>query len=340
MAGSKVHKALTDLNIRQLKYDPDKGGKYQYHADGGGLTIKVTSNNSKLWQLSYRLNGKQYHISLGAYPSVSLAQARAKREQIKALLAQGIDPRENTSKPAILFEEILNKWFEHVKDNIRESSNYSYSLLAKNYILPTLGKKPIDTITKKDLADLCENAKSNGKTIPGYLACLLKMIFNYAEDTGNIEINPASSLTRLFKQVKAEKGFAAQTEINDIRENLQKIQSYCNNSNIYLAPQVKLILQILPFVGLRNMALRQLKWENIDLETGQVNIDAIEGNKTKVGYSIYLGSKTLQLIKDYKKLGLDNEYIFPAIVKKNVLISFKNHIIQYSSLLNFRIIHS
>jgi hypothetical protein len=49
-------------------------------------------NGSKLWRLSYRFDRKQKTIALGAYPAVSLSDARRKRDDVKILLARGIDP--------------------------------------------------------------------------------------------------------------------------------------------------------------------------------------------------------------------------------------------------------
>lgn len=80
--------ALTDTNIRNLK----SSGVPTKHSDGGGLHVLLTPNGSKLWRLSYRFEGKQKTLALGAYPAVSLAAARKRREEAKALLAAGTDP--------------------------------------------------------------------------------------------------------------------------------------------------------------------------------------------------------------------------------------------------------
>ncbi len=79
---------LTDTQVRQAK----AGEKPRKIADGGGLHIFITIAGSKLWRLNYRYDGKQKLLSFGAYPAVTLAQAREKREAVKAILAKGIDP--------------------------------------------------------------------------------------------------------------------------------------------------------------------------------------------------------------------------------------------------------
>ena len=80
--------ALSDLKIRKAK---NREKPYKL-ADGGGLFLLVKPNGSKLWQQKYRFLGKEWLLSHGSYPAVSLAQARLKREKAHVVLAEGRDP--------------------------------------------------------------------------------------------------------------------------------------------------------------------------------------------------------------------------------------------------------
>ncbi len=82
--------ALTDTAIKNLK--PHNAAKK--YSDGGRLHLLVSPTGSKLWRLTYRFNGKQKLLAFGADPSVSLADARRRREDAKTLLAAGTDPSE------------------------------------------------------------------------------------------------------------------------------------------------------------------------------------------------------------------------------------------------------
>ena len=79
------------LKELEVKYAPRRQRPYK-HSDGGGLHVLVQPNGSKLWRLKYRFNGKEKLLSFGKYPDVTLATARAKRGEAKALLADGVDP--------------------------------------------------------------------------------------------------------------------------------------------------------------------------------------------------------------------------------------------------------
>ena len=79
---------LTDDMIAAIQ-DTRKDKKY---SDGHGLYLHVFPSGGKLWRMWYRFEGKQKTLSFGAYPVVSLLDARAKRAEAKRLLANGIDP--------------------------------------------------------------------------------------------------------------------------------------------------------------------------------------------------------------------------------------------------------
>lgn len=65
-------------------------------SDGNGLFLLVMPSGSKYWRIKYHFGGKEKQLSLGVYPGVSLTEARARRDTLRTLLADGIDPSEHT----------------------------------------------------------------------------------------------------------------------------------------------------------------------------------------------------------------------------------------------------
>ena len=81
-------------------------------ADGGGLYLLVTALGKKLWRLRYRKpGGGESMAGLGAYPQVSLAQARRARDAFLEQLAAGVDPVA-ARRPAVgpLFVDVAREW--------------------------------------------------------------------------------------------------------------------------------------------------------------------------------------------------------------------------------------
>ena len=79
---------LTDTKVKKLK--PEQ--KLYRIADSNGLAIEVKPSGVKVWRFRYRFDGKASMMSLGSYPIVTLADARSKRDEARALLASGINP--------------------------------------------------------------------------------------------------------------------------------------------------------------------------------------------------------------------------------------------------------
>jgi hypothetical protein len=109
--------ALTDTGIRQVKHSGAPAGDKL--SDGGGMYLLVTAT-AKCWRMNYRFNGKQKTLALGIYPAVSLAQARARREEARKLLASipPIDPSQakreeklaRTAAAEQTFEVVARQW--------------------------------------------------------------------------------------------------------------------------------------------------------------------------------------------------------------------------------------
>ena len=84
----KIRAALTDQMAAQAK----PTDKHKKLSDGGGLHLLIHPSGAKYWHISYRFAGKQNTLSLGVYPDVSLADARERRDDVRKLLADGINP--------------------------------------------------------------------------------------------------------------------------------------------------------------------------------------------------------------------------------------------------------
>ncbi|WP_038180082.1 Arm DNA-binding domain-containing protein, partial [Xenorhabdus bovienii] len=105
------------LNARQIETAKPKEKTYKL-ADGGGLYLEITSRGSKYWRMKYRrpTDKKEDRLAFGVYPVVSLADARAKRDEAKKLIAQGTDPKAEKrgaqleSKGAPSFEQVAREW--------------------------------------------------------------------------------------------------------------------------------------------------------------------------------------------------------------------------------------
>lgn len=96
---------LTDIEIRALKPGP----KAYKRGDEKGLFLLVQSTGTLIWRLKYHFHGVERTLSFGHYPEITLKRAREKRDEARAMLAEGIDPIADKREKA-LKAEIAAVW--------------------------------------------------------------------------------------------------------------------------------------------------------------------------------------------------------------------------------------
>ena len=177
--------------------------------DGGGLYLQVTPAGGKHWKMKYRqANGKEGLLSFGAYPAVSLEQARKKREAARAQKASGSDPgavkrqekTENEVQEKHSFRSIANAWLEIVAAKVKPQTFKQYKMVMDNHLMPALGDMHIKQIKPADLLQTIRRIEA--RNIFGTskkAAQLCSSVLQYAIAMGIIEIDPIPSIRILLK---------------------------------------------------------------------------------------------------------------------------------------------
>src|SRR3954452_2426782 len=103
--------ALTAKTVEKLK-----DGK---HRDGQGLQFEV-KGGSRRWTFTYMFEGRQRELAIGKYPGMSLADARAKRAELREAKDRGIDPRRalagaTVPDKAITFRHDMETFIAHMR---------------------------------------------------------------------------------------------------------------------------------------------------------------------------------------------------------------------------------
>lgn len=157
------------LNARQIETSKPKDKPYKL-ADGGGLFLLVKPNNSKLWQMKYRIAGREKLLSIGPYPDVSLADARQRRQEAKSIIAAGGDPSQEKKADKIAkqtainnsFEALAREWHEYKRPNWSEG--YAADILEglQNDVFPAVGKRPIAEIKPLEMLEALRKMEKRG----------------------------------------------------------------------------------------------------------------------------------------------------------------------------------
>ena len=158
---------LTHFDIRNTK-PADKPFKL---SDGGGLFLRVQPNGSMPWRLEYRFVGKERALSFGADPTVSLADARRKRDEAKKLLDKGKDPSSEKRTERLARELAARNTFgliaEEYIENLKGNGMAEITVEKNRWLLQDLAKplanRPIAEITPAELLDLLKRVEKSGR---------------------------------------------------------------------------------------------------------------------------------------------------------------------------------
>lgn len=136
------HGKLSVMRIRALR-DPGRYG------DGGGLWLQVRGPERKSWLFRYQKAGKARTMGLGAWPAVSLAEARQKAADARRLLAAGIDPLGQKGRPALppMFREVALAYIEGHRAGWR-SAKYGreWTSTLERFVFPVLGDMAVSDV--------------------------------------------------------------------------------------------------------------------------------------------------------------------------------------------------
>jgi integrase len=301
--------ALTDTAIRKSK----PGEKPVKLFDGAGLFLLVQPTGGKLWRLKYRFEGKEKLLSLGAYPEVSLADARERRDAARKQLAAGVDPSqarkdEKTARQvaaANSFESVARAWWEHWKGpKSARHADYVIRRLELD-VFPVIGAKPASAITAPQLLAMAKKIEQRGALdIAKRALQTTGQVFRYAVAHGIVERNPAADVRPGDALKPRKKTHYARVDAKELPELLRKIEAY-NGS-----PFTRIAMKLMALTFVRTSELIGARWDEFDLEAAEWRIPG-ERMKMKTPHIVPLATQAvelLQVLREIRPAGL----LFPG----------------------------
>lgn len=312
---------LSDLKCRNAKQQP----RAQKLSDGGGLYLLVNADGSKYWRLAYRWQSKQRTLALGVYPTVSLTDARAARDEAKRNLASGIDPsqikreRKRTARIASenTFEAVAREWHENWKS--ARTPYYAWQILRRLEadVFPEIGRRPIAELEPPELLDMLRKVEKRGvNETARRLKQLVGQVFRFAIVTGRAKRDPSADLKDALKATGEPQRHRAMP-VTDLPHFLRELETYGGEL------QTKLALKLVTLTFLRTTELRAGKWkelENLDKTSPQWRVPA-ERMKMRLEHLVPLSDQAVLVLKELQVLAGRSEYIFPSASKESCMSS-------------------
>lgn len=319
------------LNSRQVETAKarDKGYKL---SDGGGMYLEITPRGSKYWRMKYRRPGdkKEDKLAFGVYPTVSLAEARARRDEAKKLLTNGVDPKkvqqevQAEDRGEFTFESIARKWHANNK-RWGEATRARILLTLEHYVFPRIGNTDIRQLKTRHLLAVVRSVDETGiHDVAQRLQQRISAIMRYAVQYEIIDSNPALDMAGALSIPKATHHPALPPA--RITELLSRISRYKGRKVTQLAVE----LNLLTFV--RSSELRLARWNEINFERALWEIPAKREPITGVRYSdrgmkmksphlVPLSRQAMSILRQLEVLRGEEAHLFPGDHNPNSVMS-------------------
>ncbi|SLO45813.1 tyrosine-type recombinase/integrase [Klebsiella pneumoniae] len=299
------------LNARQVDAAKPREKAYQL-ADGAGLYPEVVPSGSRYWRMKYRFNGKEKRLAFGVYPAVSLAQARALRDEAKKKLAEGIDPSFAKKEEKLVRDVRLHNTFQavalewHGTKVSRWSEGYASDIIEafNKDIFPYIGQQPVNEIKPLVLLNVLRRMESRGATEKAKkVRQRCSEVFRYAIVTGRAEYNPAADLTSAMSGHES-KHYPFLT-VEELPDFFKALSGYTGS------PLIVLAARLLILTGVRTGELRGAFWSEFDLEKAVWEIPA-ERMKMKRPHLVPLSTQALEIVQQLKVMSGQYPLVFPG----------------------------
>jgi integrase len=254
------------LTIKQIDAAKPKDKPYRL-LDSNGLYLYVPVTGKKVWQLRYKLDGKEKVMTVGKYPLMSLQEARDKAWLAKKDVSVGVDPvkAKKLSVKDNSFGSIYQEWYEHKKQVWSEVYSTELSRMFQDDILPLIGGMEINEIEPMQILEVIRRFEDRGAMERANKArrrC--GEVFRYAIVTGRAKYNPAPDLSDAMKGYRKKNyPFLPADQIPAFNKALAGFSGSIVS---------RIATQVLQYTALRTKELRSMQWSNVDFETRTITI--------------------------------------------------------------------
>lgn len=328
-----VTRMLSDSKIKTLK--PTE--KMYRILDAERLYIEVRPSGKKIWRFKYTLNGKEGTISFGEYPSVSLADARKRKEDAKALLAKGINPVEDRNQKEEEKRSATNNSFKAITEEfIKEKMKYKSEGYVDRFkgamerdIYKIIGNKPIKEVNSADVLQIMKNTmeriKKQDNFATGEAAANLNrrfigLVMRYAIVTLRTDTDPTYAVKEAIESPQVEHARPLEPhERTTLRTN---IDTYKGSSTVRNATLTLL------YSMLRTIEVRKMEWPFVNFEDRIIKFPRSSRRRRQERsmkmdrvHIVPMSDQLFEILKDQYAITKGQKYVFASPQKRDCMIS-------------------
>ncbi|MDE8651062.1 tyrosine-type recombinase/integrase [Novosphingobium album (ex Liu et al. 2023)] len=295
-------------------------------SDEKGLHLYVTPSGFKSWRYKYRFDRKEKRLTFGPWPEVTLREARARRDDARRLLRDGIDPGAKAAKREVpTLRAVTARWLELQADLWKpKHADYVRKGLEAE-ILPALGARPIDAITPSDVLELLTAIQTRGATEAAHrLRSQLSHVFQHAIASADATFDPAAALAAALRPIVKRK-HPALLDLKKARACLLKVESEPG------FPVVKLASRLLALTAARPGMIRYAEpadFEDLDgdnpiwrVPAAKMKLERASSEQAAYDFILPLSRQAVETVRVTAELNKGRKYLFASISKSHLPIS-------------------
>ena len=297
---------LTDKYIRSLR--PAEGRQFDvFDSKVPCLSVKVSPNGTKSFNLLYRMGRRARRLKLGVYPELSLSDARAKATQARQAVAEGIDPaalktQKRKQYDDNLFPAFVERFIERYAKHKTRSWNERARILKREFVGPW-ANLTVDQITKRHVTAIIDAIMERGSpSAANHALAAIRRAFNWAVERGEIDHSPCSGL-KAPSTNKPRERVLADWELLRIWFAAEQF-GYPFGS----------IVRGLMVTGQRRDEVTSIAWADVDIDKALWTLPGAMNKSGRV-HAVPLSSLALDLIKSIPRVHA--KWLFPARGRDN-----------------------
>ena len=316
---------LTDTAVRKAQ----RAERPYKLADGGGLHLLVTPAGGKLWRYRYEVKGAEKTLAIGAYPAVSLADARKARDAAREGVAAGLDPNvakrvrraDAVAEASATFAVVAERWYAAKSPLWSASHARDVRRNLDGDVIPAFGKVPVKAITARMVLALLREVEDRSRHQARKMRQQISGVFVHAIAEDLAETDPAAIIAPALMPVGEERHHPALTSLGEFRAMLQKVDS------IPAFPLTRLALRLLALTAVRTAELRLARPEEfLDLDGPEPRwIIPKERMKGRVGkrrpHEVPLAPQSVELVKVVMAFTRGCPWLFPGAKQASASLS-------------------
>ena len=280
---------------------PEKGQEDYFDTKPPGVGLRITNSGRKTWFVMYRSGGRLRRLTLGTYPTLTLAEARSQATGVKLAVAQGRDPatQKQDARTAPTVADLVAQYLEMYAKVRRKSWRYDELRLKRN-VLPQWGNRKATDITRRDVIALLDLLMARDVPIEANRThAIIRALFNWAISRDLLEYNPCT-------QVKAP-GKEQQRDRVLTDEEVRAVWDACGHLDPVLEVHVKLRL----LTAQRGNEIRTMRWEDLELDTGWWTIPA-HITKNGLSHRVPLNMPAQEMLQTVRMITGNGQWVFPS----------------------------